>query len=239
MDLGSALRVLLRQWLVVLLGLGLTLGACAYLYQTAEPRYQATGRMLLLLPANARGDDAVGSPFLYLPNGLNVLARIVSGAPQSRESRQEMAARGLTSDFQIGVDPTTPIITVSTEGPDPENVIATRDWLIDRLNAELLLVQQEENAPIAQTAHTRVYAAEEVPQALGGDWTRSVLAAVAAGGLITLVAAFAVDRLRAIIKLRRRRHARHVNAAREARPADKSPPSDGAEDPDTETSSVS
>ncbi|MCC2594613.1 hypothetical protein LKO27_14505 [Tessaracoccus sp. OS52] len=212
MDVGSALRVLLRQWLVVLIGVALTVGACAYLYKTAEPRYQATGRMLLLLPADARGPDAIGSPFLYLPNGLNVLARIVSGASTGRQFRQEMAAQGLSPSFEVGVDPETPIIIISVEDTEPDNVVRTRDWLITAMNDELLKVQQEEGAPPAQTAHTRVYAAEDVPSQLGGDWTRSVLAALAAGGIVTLVAAFAIDRLRALRRERRQRKLAEASA---------------------------
>ncbi|WP_461106671.1 YveK family protein [Tessaracoccus terricola] len=205
MDLGSALRVLLRRWLIVLIGIVLTLGACGYLYRTAEPQYQASGSMLMLLPNNARGPENVGSPFLYLPNGLNVLARLVTGATSSREFRQEMGAQGLNSSFQVGVDNQTPIITMTVQGPDPENVIRTRDWLIDALNDELLRVQQEEGTPPLQTAHTRVYGNEDVPMQLGGDWTRSVLAALAAGGLATLIAAFGIDRLLALRKDRRAR----------------------------------
>lgn len=203
MDLGSALRVLLRRWLIVLIGIVLTLGACGYLYKTAEPQYQASGSMLMLLPNNARGPENVGSPFLYLPNGLNVLARLVTGATSSREFRHEMATQGLDSSFQVGVDNQTPIITMTVQGPDPENVIRTRDWLIGALNDELLRVQQEEGTPPLQTAHTRVYGNEDVPLQLGGDWTRSVLAALAAGGLATLIAAFGIDRLLALRKDRR------------------------------------
>lgn len=229
MDLGSALRVLLRRWLVVLIGIVLTLGACGYLYRTAEPQYQASGSMLLLLPNNARGSDSVGSPFLYLPNGLNVIARLVTGATSTREFRQEMAAQELNSPFQVGVDNQTPIITMTVEGTDPDNVIRTRDWLIQALNAELLRVQQEEGAPPQQTAHTRVYGNEDIPLQLGGDWTRSVLAALAAGGLVTLIAAFGLDRLLAIRKARKARRAERdtpdadstAAAAEEASPTDR------------------
>lgn len=236
MDLGSALRVLLRRWLIVLIGIVLTLGAGAYLYKTAEPQYQASGSMLMLLPNNARGPENVGSPFLYLPNGLSVLARLVTGASSSREFRQEMAAQELTSTFQVGVDTQTPIITITVEGPDPDNVIRTRDWLIGALNDELLRVQQEEGTPPLQTAHTRVYGNEDVPLQLGGDWTRSVLAALAAGGLLTLIAAFGIDRLLAIRKerLARKRAAAGSAAAAEERTTDEGP----APATDSEGSSV-
>lgn len=222
MDIGSALRVLLRRWLVVLLGALLTLGACAYLYKTAEPRYQATARMILLLPPDARSDEE-GSPFLYLPNGLNVLARVVSSAPRSREALQAMAEAGLTSQFEVGVDPSTPIFSISVEGSDPVNVLETRDWLIDFINQHLLQVQKEEGTPSRQTAHTRLYEAEDVPHRLGGDWMRSVLAALAAGGIVTLLAAFGIDGLLAALA-RRRAERRRGDAPARATDGDQSGP---------------
>ncbi|NLE99131.1 MAG: hypothetical protein GX596_14265 [Propionibacterium sp.] len=212
---------MLRRWLVVLLGILLTGGVAGYIYMNSEPRYQATARMILLLPADARGPESHGSPFLYLPNGLNVIARIVSGAPQSSEFREAMAKEGLSSGYTVGVDPTTPILTVSTEGTDPGDVVATRDWIVEQLNEELRTLQLEEGAPPQQVAHTRVYANEDVPLALGGDWQRSVLAAGAAGGLLTLVAAFAIDRLLAV----RRKHKERKKALSLAS-GDDGPPAD-------------
>lgn len=228
MDLGSAIRLLLRRWLVVLLGTLLTAGAAGYLYLNAEQRYQATGRMLLLLPADARGPDSVGSPFLYLPNGLNVIARIVSGAPQTHDFRQAMLDAGLTSTPLVGVDPSTPIITVSVEGTDPNDVIATRDWMLDALNEELYTLQVEEGTPVNQIAHTRIYGAEDVPLAMGGDWTRAVLGAVAAGGIVTLLAAFAIDRLLAV---RKHKKGKRIRAAHEADDAGAPPSSEPKPDP--------
>lgn len=205
MTLGSAVKVLLRRWLLILIGLLLTLGAAGYLYLNTPPRFQATARMLLLLPADARGEEAVGSPFLFLPNGLNVLARIVATTPTSQDFRSQMIDRGLSSQYEVGVDPTSPTLTVSVEGSDPENVIATRDGVIAAMQADLLRVQQEESAPVNQTAHARVYAAENTPEQISGDRMRGVLAVGGAGALLTLLVAFLIDRLIHARKARKKR----------------------------------
>lgn len=197
MEFGSALRVLLRRWLVVLLGVALTMGAAAYLYSSTAPTYRATARLLLLLPPDARGgaEEEVGSPFLYLPNGLNVLARVVASDPNSKEFNSDLLSRGLTSAYEVGVDPSTPIITVGVEGPDPDNVVATRDGLVEGLQRDLAKVQTEEAVPSNQTARSRVFAAERTPIALSGNRTRGVLAVLAAGLFFTLLAAFGADRI--------------------------------------------
>lgn len=222
MDLGSAIKVLLRQWLVILVGLAATGSAAGYLYVNTPPYYQATARMLLLLPADARGAEAIGSPFLYLPNGLNVLARIVAVGPTSRDFRGQMFARGLTSQYEVGVDTASPTLTVSVEGTDPDNVIATRDGLIAAIQGDLLRVQREEDVPLPQIAHARVYAAERLPERVSGDRMRSLLTIVGGGGLLTVLAAFALDRMST---LRQNRRGQRVKTRKRISPASESAPS--------------
>jgi capsular polysaccharide biosynthesis protein len=205
MDLGSAVRVLLRRWLVLVVGLVLTLGAAAYFYTNTLPQYQATARILLLLPANARGAESVDSSFLYLPDGLQILAEIVSTAPESRAFQRTMTATGLTSQYEVGIDTDSPTITISVEGPDAANVIATRDRVIEGVQDELLTVQREEETPARQLAHTRVYAIEDTPDLVQGDRTRGTLTVLGVGGLITLLAVFLVDRAIQLLQERRLR----------------------------------
>lgn len=206
MDLGSAVRLLLRRWWVLVIGIVLTLSATAYLSTQSQPRYQATANMILLLQPDARGAaDGPGSPFLYLPNGLQTLAGIVVVGPESREFRQSLYLQGLTSQFELGVQIGSPIISVSVEGTDPANVIATRDKVIEGLQEELEVVQQEEQTPARQTAHTRVYGNEDVPTLLQGDRLRGMLVVMAVGGLLTLMAAFAIDRVALMVGARRQR----------------------------------
>lgn len=229
MDVGSTLRVLLRRWLVLLLGTALTLGLAAYVYTESPARYQATARMLLLLPANARG-EVVGSPFLHLPDGLNVLADLVSLTPRTNTFRTEMVEQGFTSQYEIGVDDDAPILVISVEGGDPADVIATRDQLVLSIEEELARVQEEEDAPSQQVATARVYAAEPVPGQMGGDRMRAVLAVLAAGGLLTLVVTFLVDRLVQIV--RARRVARQPVRERHRPPTDRDEERPGPQDPD-------
>lgn len=197
MNLGSLVGVLLGHWRVVLLGLVITVGLSVYLYNSTPPSHQATGRILLLLPADAqsRGEvDETGSPFLYLPPGLNVLARVAVSAPDSREFVAEMEAKGLTSEFEVGVDFTEPIISVSVEGQNPDRVLATRDAVLDSIEEELLRVQTEVQTPTRQLAHAKIFATEDTPELMSGSRTRGSLSVVAAGGLVTLVAVLVIDR---------------------------------------------
>lgn len=211
MEFGSALSLLLRRWLVVLVGAALTLGAAAYVYTSTAATYRATANLLLVLPNDAAGPDEVdrGNPFLYLPDELNVLARVVSSASVSRSFQDDMESRGLTSPYEVGLDPTTPVINVGVEGPDPANVLATRNGVVKAIQRELRRVQKEEAVPARQLASVRVFAAENRAVRLGGTATRGVIAVIAAGGLITLLAAFGIDR---ILEARRGRSRRSQEA---------------------------
>jgi hypothetical protein len=213
MDLGSAVRVLLRRWWVLAIGLVLTLGAAGYLYTQAPPRYQATARMLLLLPAEARVVNSADSPFLYLPDGLQVLAGMVATAPKSRAFHSTMTAAGLTSQYEVGIDTASPIITISVEGSDAQNVIATRDRVIRGVQDELLTVQQQEKTPQRQLAHARVYAIEATPDLVQGDRTRVILMVLGIGGLVTLLAAFLIDRAIQLHQERSLRQKRRLESA--------------------------
>lgn len=200
---------------MLVIGVVLTMGAAGLTYTQIPSRYQATARMILLLPANARGDELVGSPFLYLPNGLNVLARIVALTPTSRDFQALLYQQGLVSQYEVGVDNASPTITVTVEGTDPQNVVETRDRVIEAMNSELLVIQREENAPSNQIAHTRVYAAEPMPEQIGGSRLRGVLAVGGAGALLTLIVVFVIDRL---AQVRVDRRARRLAVAGEAPP---------------------
>ena len=203
MELGSSLKLLLRQWIVVVLGGLLTAGAAAYLYTSTPPTYRATAQLLLLLPSNPGDPEERTSAFLYLPNELNILARVVASVPASRDFSADLAASGLTSTYEVGVDPSSPVITVGVEGGDPGNVLATRDGLVEAVGDELARVQREERVPTDQTARIRVFAAETTPVELGGSGLRGVIAVLAAGGLLTLLTAFATDWLAEVRRRRR------------------------------------
>lgn len=193
MNVESALRVLLRRWLVVLIGAVLSLVAAVYLYTSTEPTYRAAASILLLLPPGAQDEERDGSPFLYLPNGLNTLARVVGSSANSDAFAEGLVGQGLTSSFEVALERGSPIITVDVEGEDPGDVISTRDGVVTALEVELARVQEGEDVPERQTARARVFAAEESATELSGDRRRGAVMVVGAGGLVTVLAALAVD----------------------------------------------
>lgn len=196
MDIVEAVRVVARRWLVVLIGVLLT-GGAAYAVATQTPRvYHTSAQMLLLLPAGAQGNEHSNSPFVYLPSGLTVLARMIALAPRTESFAQSMYDDGYTSQYELSVSNQEPSIAISVEGSDPQNVIDTRDALIIRIDEELQRTQAEESVPQHHWAHFRVSGLDETATPTGGSRLQAVGGTVAAGGLVTLLAAFLIDRLR-------------------------------------------
>lgn len=194
MDLAQGVRVLLRRWFIVLIGLGLTAGAAFYVYDQSPRAYATSARLLILLPPGASGAEQPNSPFIYLPNGLNILAQLLSTEAATHRFQLGLVEDGHTATFAVGVDARDPILTISSEDADPEMVLETRDAVIRRLEAELNRVQDEESVPDPQRAHMRASGVDDMAQAMGGNRLQAAAGAVAAGGLVTLLLTFLIDR---------------------------------------------
>lgn len=193
-DLAQGVRVLLRRWFIVLIGMGLTIGAALYVYVQGPHSYTTNARLLILMPAGASGGEQPNSPFTYLPSGLNILAQMLSAEAGTHRFQQSLLDDGYTAEFTIGVDSRDPIMTVTTEGLDPLMVLETRDAVIARIDAELNLVQDEESVPERQRAHLLASGVDDAAQPMGGSRLRAAAATVAAGGLVTLLLTFLIDR---------------------------------------------
>lgn len=194
MDLAQGVRVLLRRWFIVLFGLALTAGAALYVYQNSPQSYATNSRLLLLLPPGASGAELPNSPFIYLPQGLNILAQLLRTEAATHRFQQGLVADGYTATYAVGVDARDPILTVSVEGADPEMVLDTRDAVISRITDELNRVQDEEDVPDRQRAHIRTSGVDDVAQEMGGSRLQAAAGAAAAGGLTTLLLTFLIDR---------------------------------------------
>lgn len=202
MDLGEALHALLRRWPILLAGLLLTGGATAWVYTETPVSYQSTGQVLVMLPPNANSPEIPTNPFLYLPNGLNVLARVVAVSPTTPQFQRSMIEAGFHSQYELRVETGGSMVTFSAEGTDPADVVATRDELMRRFNVELDQVQDDEGAPDRQRAHARPLAMSDRATPMAGDRLRAVAVLGAAGVVLTLILALALD----VWLLRRSRH---------------------------------
>ncbi|MBK5215949.1 MAG: hypothetical protein JJE02_00070 [Propionibacteriales bacterium] len=197
MDFLDALRVLARRWYIVLAGLILIAGASAVAIEIVPTKYQATGNLLLLLPAEATGKLTPTNPYLNLEPGLTSTASLIAGAVSTKDTQREMKRGGYTSKFSVALNPGTgPLLVISVEDTNPAEAIATRDDVVRRLDAELKRIQDQEVVPIRQYIHSRPSSVSRSAHALPGSKIRALAAVVGLGATLTLVFTFIFDRFR-------------------------------------------
>jgi hypothetical protein len=186
MDFATVVRVLLRHWLVLLIGFALAVGGALAAYRSAPRSYEASSQVMLLLRPTASNPELETSPFLYLPDGLTALARVVTLIPNTPEYRASMAEEGFEPAYSVELQARDPIVIFTVEGPEAESVLRTRDELMTRFAEDLDRVQTEEGVPDRQWAHFRVLQASDVPAAQAGGAFQRAAAVAALIGLLTL-----------------------------------------------------
>lgn len=213
--LSDVLGLLRRRWYVLLVGLLLVAGGAGAVLLKSPVSYQATGQLLLLLPPQAGGDKPI-NPYLNLDPGLSTTAALIASTVNAPETQRTVAEAGHTAQYSIALIPNTgPLLVITTEGPDPQQAIATRDEVIRRLQGELDRIQNEENAPKRQFIHTRTNSTFNEAEVLTGDRTRAVAAVGAAGLLAVLFVLVIWDRVAARRRSRPRPRRDHAAASAE------------------------
>jgi hypothetical protein len=196
-DFLDALRVLARRWYLVLAGLFLIAAASGAAIHLVPTNYQASGSLLLLLPAEATGKSTPTNPYLNLEPGLTSTASLIAGTVSTKDTRRELAKDGYKSKYSVALNPGTgPLLVISVEDTNPAAAIATRDAVVQRLDAELKTMQVEVDVPNRQFIHSRPSSVGKAAEALPGSKIRALAAVVGVGATLTLIFTFTFDRFR-------------------------------------------
>ncbi len=120
MYFSDAARVLLRRWLVVVVGLVLTLGAGIAAVGSVDTRFQASGQVLLLPPSAPAIEGDPVNPYLNLPSALTFSASLIASTVTNLDSVKTLQAAGFNSPYSASVVPGTgPLIVITVEDTDP------------------------------------------------------------------------------------------------------------------------
>lgn len=193
----DVLKVLARQWVVLAVGaLVLAAGAVGVL-RAVPTAHQATGQLLLLLPAEASGLATPTNPYLNLPDEMTTTASILAGSMMTKDTERDLASQGFTSEYDVTVVPGAgPIILITAKDTDPSAGLETRDELISRLEAELAKIQEAVDVPERQLIRATPSSVGQVAEALPGNKIRALAVLVGVVGTLTCLVAFLRDRRR-------------------------------------------
>lgn len=149
MDLLQLLKLLVRQWVVVLLTLLTTAAAAIGLSGQVQPEYNADGSVVLL--SSVRPDGAVSAlnPWERFGTSQQVAAQALLSVMRSEAFDRRAAAAGITDEFDVLISPTGggAIIDLSVKGKDNQAVVAELSLLKDALQKELAGLQERSGAP--------------------------------------------------------------------------------------------
>ncbi|MFT4165245.1 MAG: hypothetical protein QM650_08380 [Microlunatus sp.] len=115
----------------------------------------------------------------------------------TKDAERSLEQAGYTSEYSVGMVPGAgPVLEIKAEDTDPVMAVRTRDEVIQRLEAELSRIQEEESAPKRQLIHARTNSTPEAADALPGSKIRALAAIGGLGVVTTFVVAFVIDRRR-------------------------------------------
>lgn len=196
MDFWTAMRVLLRRWLVLVLGVLCTLGALFGVTQMVPPTYEARGELILLLPAQADAeatDIGLKNPYLGIGGSLSAMGAVVARALGGQEAKIELAELG-DAEYVVDTLPgDAPILDIVTTSEDPDVALE----MYGQVEAALMAELDERQAIAAAPEGLRIMAAPvRVPveaERMTGSLLRAAAAVIVMGGALTLGAAFLVE----------------------------------------------
>jgi len=192
----DAVKLLIRRWYVAVVGLVLIIGGAAYTANTVPTQYQASGEMLFLLPPDSTGARTPSNPYINLVPGLTTTAALIATEAMTKDVSTQLAAGGFTTEYSVALVPSTgPLLTISTTDTDPAKAVAMRDrvmlWLKERLAAR----QKAVSVPESQSIYTEDTNVGKGAEIVPGDKIRALAGVGGAGMILTLLTAFALDKL--------------------------------------------
>lgn len=204
----DGLKVLARRWYIVVVGIVLVAAAGLVVLRVVPTQYQASGQMLILLPVAATGAETPTNPYLNAPAGLTTTASLLAGNATTHDAQESIAQAGYDAEYSVSVVPGAgPLLVVTSTGTSPADVIGARDEVMRRVDAELTSIQEAVSVPAEQLMFTNRSSVTRGADVLPGSKLRALIGVAGAGGVLTLLVAFALDRLLLARRQRRDRPA--------------------------------
>lgn len=193
----DAIKVLVRRWYVIVIGLVLAGGTAWAAVAIVPTQYQASANTIFLLSPNVTGVETPTNPYLILNPAVTTTAELVAGIVTSAAVKDEMADDGFTSDFSVAVSPerAAPLLFVTAVDLDPLTVVNTVYEVIRRIELELARIQEDAGSPEDQAIESVTFSVSNEAEVLEGSGRRTLFAIAFIGVIATVLAAFVVDRL--------------------------------------------
>jgi hypothetical protein len=196
MDLWTALRVVARHWLVLMVGLALTGAVLVAVYLGLPRQYSSTGTVVVLQPSG------ISNPLSSFSSSSQLAASVVLTLASSEASAAEVRARGGAADYSLAVDPNLPTITITATSPNPAMALHTVGVVSQAMND--VLAQSQTHLGVPRSTWLRVVPLENPTTAANTGGKNKVLAIAAALGALVAVSLTFVAESIAVFRRRTR-----------------------------------
>jgi uncharacterized protein involved in exopolysaccharide biosynthesis len=219
MRVGDLVGVLRRRWLLVLVGVLMTIGLSGAGYVLFKPTYEITATVLLLPPApTAPANGTPNNPYLQL-SGLQQVVDLVGVSLTDQATQVELKAISKDVDYTVKADTRTnsPLIVIDVKDSSPETAVRIRDILVARVPVRLAAMQETLAVSAKDRVTSTVLTLDGQAEEVGKNRLRAAVVAGALGLALTLVAATVWDEHR--LRHPRRRAARRSPATDQEGPS--------------------
>lgn len=194
MEVAEMLRLLRRQWTVLLPTLLVGLFATALVWVGTPNSYQATTEVLLLNSQNA-AQTTGGNPYLVFDSSLGITADVLARSIMSNETDKTLQDEGITDSYEVVLanNSAGPLLTVTVTGGEKASVISTTNRLLRLIATRLSEIQHASGAPPQSRIRATTVTPVQDPKPVLKGKVRSALVVGALGVLLPLLIALLTD----------------------------------------------
>jgi capsular polysaccharide biosynthesis protein len=189
MPISQFFGVLRRRWLLVLVGVLLTMGVSGTAYVLVKPTYEVTGTLLFLPPQSSLASGTV-NPYLQL-DGLLQTVNLVGVSLSDQQTQLELEGMSKDVQFTVQADGRTnsPVLVIDVKDSSPTSAIKIRDLLIARAPVRLSTMQEALAVRPNDRVTATVLTLDSQAQEIGKNRLRAGVIVGCLGLVLTLVAA--------------------------------------------------
>ena len=192
MYLSDTFQMLVRRWVLVIIGLIVTIGLVFMAARLVAPEYESKANVVLLPPQLA--SDVGANPYLSLA-GLQNTSDIIARAMSAEETVTKVKAAGGSPDFEVKTDPTTsgPLLLITTQESTPEQSKASLDLLVAEVPVILKQIQDADSIKSTFQITSAVITEQKVPTVVRQSQVRAMFVAAVLGLLGSLLIISLID----------------------------------------------
>lgn len=203
-DFVSALKVLRRRWVTVLIGVVIMTAAGIGILIAVPPTYQVKASDVLLVPAQVGSSQAgAANPYLGFGGSLGIVAEITARKMNDFATVELMKQAGATGEYLVDIVPgEAPMLQVTATSKNEAEALRTAQVVEKAMNDNLRQSQVDLKAPPQFLITTNPVTLPTHSEIQRGSQFRALAGMLVVGLASTVLAAFVVESVKTRRRLR-------------------------------------